>query len=98
MWSGQSELSAGGCRDLMVESAIDFCNFYGSCSGGPTEWRRVVAMALSFEVRMCHHEEAHIGAHVLAVIPHGTFADTMHKDRDPIWSNMISNRSKIEDG
>jgi hypothetical protein len=62
--AGQSELSAGGCRDLMVESAIDFCNFDGPWSGGPTEWRRVAAMALSFGVRMCHHEEAHIGAHL----------------------------------
>jgi hypothetical protein len=29
---------------------------------------------------MCHHEEAHIGAHLLGSIPHGTFADTMHAD------------------
>jgi D-galactarolactone cycloisomerase len=96
--AGQSELSAGGCRDLMVESAIDFCNFDGSWSGGPTEWRRVASMALAFDVKMCHHEEAHIGAHLLAAIPHGTFADTMHKDRDPIWSGMISNRPEPKDG
>lgn len=96
--AGQSELSAGGCRDLMVESAIDFCNFDGSWSGGPTEWRRVAAMALAFDVKMCHHEEAHIGAHLLASIPHGTFADTMHADRDPIWNNMIANRPDVVDG
>jgi L-alanine-DL-glutamate epimerase-like enolase superfamily enzyme len=95
--AGQSELSAGGCRDLMVESAIDFCNIDGSWSGGPTEWRRVAAMALTFDVKMCHHEEAHIGAHLLAAIPHGTFADTMHEDRDPIWSKMISNRPAVKD-
>ncbi|HXK01068.1 MAG TPA: hypothetical protein VMS37_01620 [Verrucomicrobiae bacterium] len=34
--AGQSEYSAGGCRDLMVDSAIDFCNFDSSRSGGPT--------------------------------------------------------------
>ncbi len=96
--AGQSELSAGGCRDLMVESAIDFCNFDSSWSGGPTEWRCVAAMALSFDVSMCHHEEAHIGGHLLASIPHGTFADTMHEDRDPIWTHMIANRPKIVDG
>lgn len=96
--AGQSELSAGGCRDLMVESAIDFCNFDGSWSGGPTEWRRVAAMALSFDVKMCHHEEAHIGAHLLASIPHGTFADIMHADRDPIWNTMIANRPTVVDG
>jgi L-alanine-DL-glutamate epimerase-like enolase superfamily enzyme len=96
--AGQSELSAGGCRDLMVESAIDFCNFDSSWSGGPTEWRRVAAMALAFDVRMCHHEEAHIGAHLLASIPHGTFADIMHADRDPVWNHMIANRPAISDG
>jgi L-alanine-DL-glutamate epimerase-like enolase superfamily enzyme len=96
--AGQSELSAGGCRDLMVEGAIDFCNFDGSWSGGPTEWRRVAAMALAFDVRMCHHEEAHIGAHLLAAIPHGTFADTMHEDRDPIWTHMIANHPQVIDG
>lgn len=96
--AGQGELSAGGCRDLMVASAIDFCNFDGSWSGGPSEWRRVAAMALTFDVRMCHHEEAHIGAHLLASIPHGTFADTMHEDRDPIWSHMIANHPAVENG
>lgn len=96
--AGQSELSAGGCRDLMVDSAIDFCNFDSSWSGGPTEWRRVAAMALAFDVRMCHHEEAHIGAHLLASIPHGTFADTMHEDRDPVWNHMIANRPAIANG
>ena len=96
--AGQSELSAGGCRDLMVDAAIDFCNFDGSWSGGPTEWRRVAAMALCFDVKMCHHEEAHIGGHLLASIPHGTFADTMHEDRDPIWSGMIANHPSPKDG
>jgi D-galactarolactone cycloisomerase len=64
----------------MVDSAIDFCNFDGSWPGAPTDWRRVAAMALSLDVRMCHHEEAHIGAHLFGSIPHGTFADTMHAD------------------
>jgi L-alanine-DL-glutamate epimerase-like enolase superfamily enzyme len=96
--AGQSELSAGGCRDLFVEAAVDYCNFDGSWSGGPTEWRRVAATALAFDVRMCHHEEAHIGAHLLASIPHGTFADTMHVDRDPIWNQMISNRPEVRSG
>lgn len=96
--AGQSEYSAGGCRDLMVDSAIDFCNFDSSWSGGPTEWRRVAAMALAFDIRMCHHEEAHIGAHLLAAIPHGTFADTMHEDRDPIWNHMIANQPSVSNG
>jgi len=96
--AGQSEYSAGGCRDLMVAGAVDFCNFDGSWSGGPTEWLRVAAMALTFDVTMSHHEEAHIGAHLLAAIPNGTFADTMHVDRDPIWHGLIANRPDLDGG
>ena len=65
-------------------------------SSGLSFW--MAAMALSFDVRMCHHEEAHIGAHLLASIPHGTFADTMHADRDPIWNHMIANRPDVVNG
>jgi D-galactarolactone cycloisomerase len=90
--AGQSEFSAGGCRDLMVEGAIDVCNFDASWSGGPTEWRRVASMALAFDVAMGHHEEPQVAAHLLASIPHGTYLECFHPDRDPIWWNLIANR------
>ena len=96
--AGQSEFSAGGCRDLMVAGSIDFCNFDGSWSGGPTEWLKVAAMAQTFDVTMSHHEEAHIGAHLLSAIPNGTFADAMHIDRDPIWYGLIANRPQLSGG
>jgi L-alanine-DL-glutamate epimerase-like enolase superfamily enzyme len=96
--AGQSEYSAGGCRDLMVEGAIDFCNFDASWSGGPTEWRRVAAMALAFDVRMAHHEEPQVASHLLASIPHGMFVECFHPDRDPIWWNLIANRPPLVDG
>jgi L-alanine-DL-glutamate epimerase-like enolase superfamily enzyme len=96
--AGQSELSAAGCRDLMVAGAIDVCNFDASWSGGPTEWRRVAGMALSFDVAMGHHEEPQVASHLLASIPHGTFAETFHPDRDPIWWHLIANRPKLERG
>jgi L-alanine-DL-glutamate epimerase-like enolase superfamily enzyme len=96
--AGQSELSAAGCRDLMVDGAIDVCNFDASWSGGPTEWRRVAAAALAFDVRMAHHEEPHIAAHLLASIPHGTYLECFHPDRDPIWWNLIANRPPLHDG
>jgi L-alanine-DL-glutamate epimerase-like enolase superfamily enzyme len=96
--AGQSEYSAGGCRDLMVEGAIDFCNFDASWSGGPTEWRRVAAMASAFDVAMAHHEEPQISSHLLASISHGSFAECFHPDRDPIWWNLIANRPALDDG
>lgn len=96
--AGQSEFSAGGCRDLMVEGAIDFCNFDSSWSGGATEWRRVAAAAVAFDVAMAHHEEPQIAAHLLASIPHGTFLEVFSADRDPIWWNLVANRPAISDG
>lgn len=96
--AGQSEFSAGGCRDLMVDGAIDVCNFDASWSGGPTEWRRVAGMALSYDVRMGHHEEPQVSTHLLASIPHGLYAECFDPDRDPIWWNMIANRPPLVDG
>jgi L-alanine-DL-glutamate epimerase-like enolase superfamily enzyme len=96
--AGQSEFSAGGCRDLMVEGAIDFCNFDASWSGGPTEWRRVAGMANAFDVVMAHHEEPQISSHLLASISNGAFAECFHPDRDPIWWNLIANRPELVDG
>ena len=96
--AGQSEFSAGGCRDLFVDGAVDFCNFDASWSGGPTEWRRVAAMASVFGVRMAHHEEAQVSSHLLCSIPHGTFVEIFHKDRDPIWEHLIANRPPLVDG
>lgn len=96
--AGQSEMIASGCLDLMVAGAVDFCNFDSSWSGGPTEWLRVASMAMSLDVSMSHHEEPQIGSHLLAAIPNGTFADTFHPDRDPIWWGLIANPPVIKDG
>ena len=96
--AGQSEFSAAGCRDLFVEGAVDFCNFDASWSGGPTEWRRVAAMAATFGVRMAHHEEAQVSSHLLCSIPHGTFVEIFHPSRDPIWHHLIANKPALADG
>lgn len=96
--AGQSELSAAGCRDLMEIGSIDVCNFDASWSGGPTEWRRAAAIALAYDVAMGHHEEPHVAAHLLSAVPHGTFVECFHPDRDPIWWNLIANRPPLVDG
>jgi len=96
--AGQTEFSAGGCRDLMMAGAIDVCNFDASWSGGPTEWRRVAATAALFGVRMGHHEEPQVASHLLAAIPHGTFVECFHPNRDPIWWNLPANRPALKDG
>jgi len=96
--AGQSEISASAVRDLMVEGAIDVCNFDASWGGGPTEWRRAAATAQVFGIQMAHHEEPQIAAHLLAAIPHGTYVECFHPDRDPIFWNIIENRPAITDG
>jgi L-alanine-DL-glutamate epimerase-like enolase superfamily enzyme len=96
--AGQSELSAAGCRELMVEGAVDVCNFDASWSGGPTEWRRAAAVAATFGVAMGHHEEPQLSTHLLAAIPHGTYAECFEPDRDPIWWNLVANRPPLRDG
>ncbi len=96
--AGQSEMTRKGVTELITEGAIDVCNFDASWSGGPTEWRRVAGVAAAYGVEMGHHEEAQIAAHMLASIPHGTYAEVFHPDRDPLFWNLIANRSPIVDG
>lgn len=96
--AGQSEYSASGCGDLIVRGAVDVCNFDASWSGGPTEWRRVAAIAHAFDVQMAHHEEPQLASHLLAAIPHGTYVECFHPTRDPIWWNLIANRPTLVDG
>lgn len=96
--AGQTELSAGGCRDLMERGAVDVCNFDASWSGGPTEWRRVAAMAHAYDVTMAHHEEPQVASHLLCSIPHGSCVECFHPDRDPIWWGLIANRPPLRDG
>jgi D-galactarolactone cycloisomerase len=96
--AGQSELSAAACRELMTGGAIDVCNFDSSWSGGPTEWRRVAAIAHSCGVAMGHHEEPQVAAHLLGSIPHGTLVECFHPDRDPIWWSLPANRPALRDG
>lgn len=96
--AGQSEMTRKGVTDLIASGAIDVCNFDASWSGGPTEWRRVAGVAAAFGVQMGHHEEAQIAAHMLASIPHGTYAEVFHPNRDPVFWNLVANRSPITDG
>jgi D-galactarolactone cycloisomerase len=96
--AGQSEYSPAGCRDLMESGSIDVCNFDASWSGGPTAWRRTAAMAHAYDTAMGHHEEPQVSTHLLTSIPHGTYAECFHPDRDPFWWNMIVNRPELVGG
>jgi L-alanine-DL-glutamate epimerase-like enolase superfamily enzyme len=96
--AGQSERSRAGCRDLMMDGAIDYCNFDASWGGGPTEWRRVAGMAQCFSVTMAHHEEPQIAAHLLASITNSAYLEVFHPDRDPLFYELVENRNPFKDG
>lgn len=96
--AGQSEYGINGIRDLIVEGAIDYCNFDSSWSGGPTIWRRVAGLAAAFGVKMAHHEEAQLSAHLLGSVAHGTYVECFHKQRDPLFWDIQTEARPITDG
>jgi D-galactarolactone cycloisomerase len=95
---GQSEISHVGMRKMIASKSIDVCNFDASWGGGPTEWRRVAAIALAHGVELGHHEEAQVSSHLLASVPNGTFVESFAPQRDPIFWHLLANRKPLEDG
>ncbi len=96
--AGQSEISRVGMREMMANGAIDVSNYDSSWGGGPTEWRRVAALASAFDVQLGHHEEAQVASHLLASVAHGTFVEAFSPVRDPIFWQMLANRPALVDG
>ena len=96
--AGQSEISRVGVREMMAAGAIDVCNYDASWGGGPTEWRRIAALASAFDIQLGHHEEAQVAAHLLASQPHGTYVEAFSPARDPIFWQMLENRPALIDG
>src|SRR5204863_7711775 len=96
--AGQSEISSLGCRDLMMAGAIDVCNFDASWGGGPTEWRRVAAMAQSYNVGVAQHIEPQIGAMLVTGARNGTFAEALLPWRDPVFDKLIADQKPFNGG
>jgi D-galactarolactone cycloisomerase len=97
--AGQSEVSSHGVRRLIAAGAVDLVNFDASEAGGITEWRRAAGMCATHGIEMAHHEEPQIAVHMLAAVPHGTYAECFpDPERDPLWAGFIKNRPPINDG
>jgi D-arabinonate dehydratase len=97
--AGQGEISAFGCRDLILRESVDIINADVTVLGGVTEWRRIAAMASLFHVQMAHHEEPQIGLHLLASIPHSLYVEIFPSyARDPMWFDLPVEQPKIRDG
>src|SRR5215831_4923716 len=83
--AGQSEITSHGVRRLLDAAAVDLVNFDASEGGGVTEWRRAAALCAVAGLQMAHHEESQISQHLLAGVPHGTYAECFaDPERDPV--------------
>jgi L-alanine-DL-glutamate epimerase-like enolase superfamily enzyme len=97
--AGQSEITSHGVRRLVEAGAVDLVNVDASECGGVTEWRRAAALCGVAGLQMAHHEESQISQHLLAAVPHGTYAECFaDPERDPVWQTMWANRPSIKDG
>lgn len=96
--AGQSEISKAGCRELMAAGAIDICNYDPSWGGGPTEWRKVAALADSFGIGILAHLEPQVGAALAASVSNGIGVEIMQPNRDPLYHALVANRPQIRDG
>jgi len=97
--AGQCEITSHGVRRLLDAQAVDYVNYDASEGGGVTDWRRAAALCAVAGVEMAHHEEAQIAGHLLAAVPHGTYAECFaDPERDPIWQRVWTNRPAVKDG
>jgi L-alanine-DL-glutamate epimerase-like enolase superfamily enzyme len=97
--AGQSEITSHAIRRLVDAGAVDVVNYDASEGGGVTDWRRAAALCQAASVEMAHHEESQIASHLLAAVPHGTYAECFADPaRDPMWQSVWANRPPIADG
>jgi L-alanine-DL-glutamate epimerase-like enolase superfamily enzyme len=97
--AGQSEITSHGIRRMVEAGAVDVVNYDASEGGGVTDWRRAAALCQTAGVQMAHHEESQISQHLLAAVPHGTYAECFADPaRDPMWQTVWANRPAIKDG
>ncbi len=97
--AGQSEITSHAIRRLVDAQAVDLVNYDASEGGGVTDWLRAAGLCATAGVAMAHHEEAQIASHLLAAVPHGTYAECFADPaRDPVWQSMWINRPAVKDG
>jgi len=97
--SGESEMHAWACRDLVDLGGVRIMQFDATRSGGVTEWLRVASYCHLQGVRMSTHHEPHIQGHLAAAVPNGWNVETFpNAERDPIFANLYESRAQLIDG
>jgi L-alanine-DL-glutamate epimerase-like enolase superfamily enzyme len=97
--SGESEMHAWACRDLIDLGGVRYMEFDASRSGGVTEWLRVAAYAALHGVQMATHHDAHVQGHLAAAAPNGYCVEVFpNPKRDPLWDSLFTHRAQLRDG
>ena len=96
--AGQSEMSLEGCRDLIADGAVDVCNLDASWGGGATVWMRLAGVARAYGCEMAHHGEPILGGQLIASVAHGTYMETHHPMRDPLFHTLVVDRNPFRKG
>jgi L-alanine-DL-glutamate epimerase-like enolase superfamily enzyme len=97
--SGESELHAWNCRDLVDLGGVRIMQFDATRAGGVTEWLRVAAYCHLQGVRMSTHHEPHIQGHLAAAAPNGWNVETFpDAERDPIFAHLYARRAELAGG
>lgn len=96
--AGQSEMSLEGCRDLIADGAIDVCNLDASWGGGASVWLRMAGVARAFGCEVAHHGEPALGGQLIAAMAHGTYLETHHPQRDPLFHRVVQGRAPFVNG
>ena len=97
--SGESEMHAWACRDLVDLGGVRVMQFDATRSAGVTEWLRVAAYCHLQGVAMSTHHEPHIQGHLAAAAPNGWNVETFpDAERDPIFAGLYEERAQLVGG
>ena len=96
--AGQSEYTVPACMRLLDAGAVDVCNLDASWGGGATPWLKVAAAAEIRGVEMAHHGEPLLGSQLLCAVSNGTYVETHHPLRDPLFHGGMHQRGSIRAG
>jgi L-alanine-DL-glutamate epimerase-like enolase superfamily enzyme len=97
--SGESELSAHGCRALLEEQAIQVLQFDCTRAGGFTMGRKLSALAELNHVAVAPHHDCFIHAHIVAGSPAGLIVESFtDPERDPLQAELFQDPPAIKNG
>ncbi len=97
--SGESEVTAWDCRNLVDTGAVRYLNYDGTRNGGATEWLRIAAYADLHGVVMTTHHAPHVQGHLTLATRFESWIETfVDPARDPFWDTLYTERATISQG